>query len=82
MPQDRNLRVYFGPDDHSNVSHSPLEDGGSQPVQIPLSTLFDTMTDATVQGLAWADDFRDEKVTISTDLYEVLSAYRNMRRAA
>jgi hypothetical protein len=82
MPKDRSLRVYFGPDDNSSVPLSNVEAKDSQAVEVPLSTLFDTMTDATVQGLAWADDFRNEKVSISTDLYEVISAYRNMRRSA
>lgn len=74
------LRVYYGPDDDRGLPLSQVKTNGS--VEIPLKTLFETMTEATVQGLVWTEDFRDEKVSISTDLYEVIFAYRQMKKSA
>ena len=31
-------------------------------------------------GRAWVDDFADDEITISSDLYEVLLAYQHFRR--
>ena len=81
MAKDRSLRVYFGPDDQRSVPLSHVENAGAK-VEIPLQQLFDTLTDATVQGLAWTEDFRDEQVTVSADLYEVIAAYKQLRRSA
>ena len=81
MAEDRSLRVYFGPDDQRSVPLSHVEDVGAK-VEIPLRQLFDTLTDATVQGLAWTEDFRDEQVSISSDLYEVIAAYGQLKRSA
>lgn len=74
------LRVYYGPDDDRGLPLSQVKAGGK--VDISLSELFETMTDATIQGLVWTEDFREEKVSISTDLFEVISAYRRMKKSA
>ena len=81
MTNDRSLRLYYGPDDNRSVPLSQIRDADTT-VEMPLHVLFETMTDATVRGLAWTEDFREEKVTVSTDLYEVISAYQNMRKSA
>ena len=74
------LRVYYGPDDDRGLPLSQVKTTGS--VELPLKTLFETMTDAKIQGLVWTEDFRDENVSISTDLYEVIFAYRQMKKSA
>ena len=81
MTNDRSLRVYYGPDDDRSVPLAQIKDSNGT-VEVPLKVLFETMTDATVRGLAWTEDFNDEKVTVSTDFFEVISAYRNMRKSA
>lgn len=81
MTNDRSLRIYFGPDDNQSVPLSQARDADAT-VEMPLKVLFETMTDATVRGLAWADDFKDENVVVSKDLYQVISAYQNMRKSA
>lgn len=77
---NNHLRVYYGPDDERGLPLSEVKASGK--VDIRLKTLFDTMTDATIQGLAWTEDFQDETVSIPTDLYEVMTAYRQMKKSA
>ena len=81
MARDRHLRVYYGPDDTRGV---PLADANTDcsTVEISLHELLDTVGEAVATNRAWADDFRNEKIKISTDLYEIISAYRQMKRAA
>ncbi len=51
-------------------------------VTIPLGELVSILTDASQSRRAWLRDFRHDDVQISSDLYEVLSTYWNMRRGA
>ena len=36
--------------------------------------------DAVHSGRTWLNDFEDDEVTISTDLFEVILAYQHYRR--
>ena len=81
MARDRQLRVYYGPEDTQSVPLSRVEDDSST-VDITLQELQSTLLDAVESHRAWPNDFRDEKVTISTDLFEIMTAYRQMRRSA
>jgi hypothetical protein len=40
------------------------------------------LTEAQRQDRAWLNDFLDDEITISSDLYEVLLAYQHYRRPA
>lgn len=79
MARDRQLRVYYGPQDTRSVPLSSVRNDSST-VDITLHELQSTLIDAVEANRAWPEDFRDEKLTISTDLYEIISAYRQMRR--
>lgn len=81
MARDRQLRVYYGPEDTRSVPLSRVRDD-STTVDISLQELLDILGDAVRTNRAWTDDFRDEQVKISTDLYEVISAYGQMKRSA
>ena len=48
--------------------------------RISLEELLTTLQDAAHEKKSWIDDFHDEEVTISTDLYEVILAYQHYRR--
>jgi hypothetical protein len=73
------LRVYFGPEE----KESPVRPGGDllprQQVTVPLGEVLPALADATNMRRAWLRDFDDDDVTISTDLYEVLLAYQELR---
>lgn len=75
------LRVYHGPEDHeaagvaTNTTARPC-------VTVPLSEVLSQLADAVATQRAWLEDFEDDEVTISADLYEVLMAYRYYRPVA
>ena len=73
------LRIYYGPDDSRSVALDRLQ-LTKQTVEVPLSELLSTLVDAVRKNRSWVDDFRDEEVSISTDLYEVILAYQHYRR--
>jgi hypothetical protein len=74
------LRVYFGPDSDRPVIDSPSR--VREEVNVPFGDLLPLIADAVNTRRAWLDDFQDDRVTISADLYEVLMAYRQLRSSA
>ena len=72
------LRVYYGPEEAASASPAtiPLRDQ----VTVPLGEVLPLLIDAARSQRAWVDDFADDNVSISSDLYEVLLAYRHFRR--
>jgi hypothetical protein len=73
------LRVYHGPDDES-LRLSPATIPLHGEIQLPLGEVLPLMLDAVKSRRSWVDDFADDQITISTDLYEVLLAYQHFRR--
>jgi len=72
-----NLRIYRGPReeatttvDHSNESHITVNVGEVLPL----------LADAMASQRTWLQDFENDDITISADLYEVLMAYQYFRR--
>jgi hypothetical protein len=49
-------------------------------ITVPLEEVLPLLADAILSQRTWLHDFEDDKITISTDLYEVLLAYRHYRR--
>ena len=72
------FRVFFGPDDESGTS--PASDTTRDTVSVPLGEVFGWLVDAVRSGRTWLQDFEDDEVTISADLYEVILAYQHYRR--
>lgn len=70
------LRVFYGP------SESPADEqaGDTQRVTVPMGDVLPILADALRDRRGWVNDFLDDEVTISTDLYEVLLAYEHYRR--
>lgn len=65
-----NLRVFHGPTaDQAENSHS-------QTVTVSLGDILPLLADAVQSDRTWLRDFEDDEVTISSDLHEVLLAYR------
>jgi len=73
------LRIYFGPDTDSH-SDGALCEQPPQTVTVPLREVFGWLIDALRSGRTWINDFEDDEVTISADLYEVILAYQHYRR--
>jgi hypothetical protein len=53
-----------------------------QTVTIPLGDVLPALADAVSRQRAWVNDFLDDEISISSDLYEVLLAYQHYRRPA
>jgi hypothetical protein len=69
--------VFHGPSDATALSPSP---GGAETVTVPLGEILPLLADAVRSQRTWLADFDTDEVTISTDLYEVILAYRHYRR--
>ena len=68
------LRVYYGPEEELKSTQA------ANTVSVQLGEVLPLLAEAMRQGRAWVDDFCDDEVTISSDLYEVLLAYQHFRR--
>jgi hypothetical protein len=77
MPKGR-LRIYYGP----QSADAPVieESSPRRTVEVTLGEIFPVLADAMRTRRGWLDDFADDLVTISSDLYEVLLAYQHYRR--
>lgn len=68
------LKLFTGEDEPSRTAE--------QQVSVPLSEVSNLLVDAAMWDRTWLLDFRDEQIKISADLYEVLTAYSNLRPSA
>ena len=73
------FRIYYGPQEDVSATVLPLEPQKST-VTVPAGEVFRILSDAVEGNRAWLDDFENDEVTISTDLYEVILAYQHIRR--
>lgn len=69
------LRVFVGDDEQKQNPVNP-------DVAMSLDQFSAILADAIIWDRTWLTDLGDEKVKISTDLYEVLLAYSQMRPSA
>jgi len=75
----RRLRVYSGPDlNQPNVA--AREPSSESSVRISLGEVLPLLADAVVSNRTWLTDFKDDEISISSDLHDVLMAYRHFRR--
>jgi hypothetical protein len=73
------LRVVFGQDDAALTS--TLNDPAPcEAVTVCLGDIAQLLADAVHSDRTWLYDFQDDEITISSDLFEVLLAYRRYRR--
>lgn len=81
MSHQSKLRIYYGPEDTRGVALTSVE-GAAGKVEVQLEDLLETVGDAVRKHRTWVKDFRQEKVAVSTDLYEVIAAYQQLKRSA
>lgn len=70
------LRLFVGDDEQSEPEQERSQ------ATIELGELARVLSDATYWDRTWLTDFADERVTVSTDLYELLQVYSAMRPSA
>jgi hypothetical protein len=71
--------LYSGPE-LSPAEETAEVDGDN--VQLRLAALFPLLIDAVRNDRTWLRDFEEDRITISTDLYDVLMAYQHFRPSA
>ncbi|WP_442483842.1 hypothetical protein [Aeoliella sp. SH292] len=76
------LRVYHGPDTTGTAEALENRLGGQDSVTLRAEEIIPLLADAYNSRRTWLGDFADDEVTISSDLYEVLVAYRFFNRPA
>ncbi len=75
------LRIYYGPGNNPDgVDVSSHQESRQKTVTIPLMDVLPLLADAVQSERTWLNDFSDDEMTISMDLYEVLLAYQHYRR--
>jgi hypothetical protein len=68
------LRIFTGEDE------SPEQT--TENVTVKLGDISRALLDATRWNRTWVADFADDEIQVSSDLYEILSAYIRMRPGA
>lgn len=68
------LRLYTGDDSSPSVADPP--------VSMRLGEITRILSDAIHWDRTWLQDFEDDQVQVSADLYEVLTYYSHMRPSA
>jgi hypothetical protein len=73
------LRIYRGPGEDT-LSDRPLRAANKNEITVSVGEVLPLLADALASRRTWLRDFEDDEMTISSDLYEVLMAYRHFRR--
>jgi hypothetical protein len=75
-----NLRIYRGPADKTTA----VRPASTSPATITVNVgeVLPLLADAVTSQRTWLTDFKDDEITISADLYEVLLAYKYYRHPA
>ena len=74
----RQLRVYSEPD--LEQADFTLAGEPAATVRVTLGDVLPLLADAVASNRTWLGDFADDEITISSDLHDVLQAYRHFRR--
>lgn len=74
------LRIYYGPRNDPSSATVSTEEEARHAVTLSLGEVLPLLADAVQSQRTWLQDFDDDQVTISMDLYEVLLAYQFYRR--
>ena len=76
----RKLRVYTGPDGEPPAASFGHDVSQSNTVRTTLGDILPLLADAVASNRTWLSDFEADEITISSDLNDVLQAYRHFRR--
>lgn len=72
-----NLRIYRGPCEETTATTSRTSQSR---ITVSVGEVLPLLADAMASQRTWLQDFEDDDITISADLYEVLLAYQYFRR--
>jgi hypothetical protein len=74
------LRIYRGPCEESATKSAKISKNSPNQVTVSVDEVLPLLADAVASQRTWLKDFKDDEITISADLYEVLLAYQYFRR--
>lgn len=74
------LRLYSGPNAECNTTVLSSPNQSDRQVTVEAGEVFAALADAIQSGRSWLRDFEDDKITLSSDLHEVIMAYQHFRR--
>jgi hypothetical protein len=72
-----NLRIYRGPREEATAT---VDCSDTSSVTVSVGEVLPLLADAMSSQRTWLQDFENDDITISADLYEVLLAYKYFRR--
>jgi len=84
MSLDR-FHVFHGPNEPTHGgTESPITHQSFAPetTTVRFGELLPVLFEAYQSNRAWVQDFADDEVTLSADLFEVISAYQHFRKSA
>lgn len=73
------LRIYRGPSERATPTLN-ADRPGHPSITVNVGEVLPLLADAVASRRTWLEDFADDEITISADLYEVLLAYQYFRR--
>jgi hypothetical protein len=76
------LRVYSGPQEDTDTTVLASRRPRMRTVTVRAGEILSTLAEAIQHQQAWVEDFQDDPMTISADLYDVILAYQNLRPSA
>jgi len=74
------LKIYRGPETDAATTSSARHDPADDTVTVAFGEVLPLIADAIASERTWLKDFEIDDITITRDLYEVLSAYQYFRR--
>jgi hypothetical protein len=74
------LRIYRGPCEESVTKPAIQSQNNPSQITVSVGEVLPLLADAVASQRTWLKDFKDDEITISEDLYEVLLAYQYFRR--
>ena len=74
------LRVYCGPPEECGGTSVESDQTAGESVTVSIGEILPWLADAALRRRRWLEDFEDDEITISQDLYEVIMAYQHYQR--
>lgn len=74
------LKVYYGPESEFDRADILRHPAAVETVSVSLREILPVLVEAMNSRRGWINDFADDEISISTDLYEVINAYQHYRK--
>lgn len=74
------LKLYYGPTVDEGDTTSSGSASNTNQITLPVGDILPLLADAVESQRTWLRDFKNDPITITSDLYEVLLAYQHFRR--